>query len=85
MPNRIERSIEEPIRKNLTWQEAWEGPDKGIIFCWEKGRRERLERPDDAARKGQIREEPAATRALVPIVPPTADTRSNFRFSFAIH
>jgi hypothetical protein len=50
MPNRIERSIQEPIREDLTWQEAWQGPDKGIIFCWEKGRRERLERPDDDAR-----------------------------------
>lgn len=50
MPNRIERSIREPFRENLTWKEAWEGPDEGIIFCWEKGCRERQERPEDAVR-----------------------------------
>lgn len=50
MAKPIERSIQEPIREKLTWQEVWNGPDKGVIFCWEKGRRERLERPDDAAR-----------------------------------
>lgn len=50
MSNRIYHSINEPIRKNLSWQQAWDGPDKGIIFCWENGRQERSERPDDAAR-----------------------------------
>jgi hypothetical protein len=31
----------------------WEGPDEGLIWCWERGRQERLERPDLAARADQ--------------------------------
>jgi hypothetical protein len=46
----LRRSIDEPIREGLTWKELWCGPDNGLIWCWERGRQERLERPDDAAR-----------------------------------
>jgi hypothetical protein len=43
-------SIGQPIREGLTWNEKWCGPDEGLIWCWERGRQERLERPDVAAR-----------------------------------
>ena len=56
MSTRLYRSIDQPIRDGLTWAETWHGPDKGLIFCWERGRRERLERPEVAARaqKGEL-------------------------------
>jgi hypothetical protein len=28
----------------------WQGPDAGLIWCWERGRQERIERPEDAVR-----------------------------------
>ncbi len=56
MATRLRRSIDEPIREGLSWSERWEGPDQGLIWCWERGRQERVERPDDAARadKGEL-------------------------------
>lgn len=57
--NVLHRSISEPIRTGLTWQQIWQGPDEGLIACWERGREMRAaeERfPDDDA-------EPAAERA----------------------
>jgi hypothetical protein len=56
MATRLRRSIDQPIREGLSWSERWEGPDEGLICCWERGRQERLERPDDAARadKGEL-------------------------------
>jgi hypothetical protein len=50
MATRLYRSIDQPIRENLSWIDQWRGPDNGLIWCWERGRQERLERPDDAAR-----------------------------------
>ena len=50
MAAKLFRSIDEPIREGLSWRDLWMGPDKGLIWCWERGRQERLERPDDAAR-----------------------------------
>ena len=50
MAARLRRSINEPIRQGLSWDETWRGTDNGLIFCWERGRQERLERPEDAAR-----------------------------------
>jgi hypothetical protein len=44
------RSIHEPIRDDLTWDERWKGPDQGFIWCWERGRQKRFEEPDLAAR-----------------------------------
>jgi len=35
----IERSVSEPIRAGLTWEETWNGVDQGFIHCWEIGRR----------------------------------------------
>jgi len=48
--------VDQPIRKGLSWSERWEGPDKGLIFCWERGRQKRVEEPELAARadKGEL-------------------------------
>jgi hypothetical protein len=56
MAARLRRSADQPIRERLSWGERWDGPDMGLIWCWERGRQERLERPDDAARadKGEL-------------------------------
>lgn len=56
MPNRLHRSINVRIREGLSWNERWRGPDNGLIFCWERGRQERIERPNDAERaeKGEL-------------------------------
>lgn len=56
MATRLHRSVDQPIREGLSWSERWEGPDQGLIWCWERGRQERVERPDDAARadKGEL-------------------------------
>lgn len=50
MSRTLHRSINTPIREGLSWEETWHGPDDGLIFCWERGRQERLERPGDAER-----------------------------------
>ena len=47
---RMQRSIQEPIRNLGTTAERWEGPDRGLIWCWERGRQKRVEQPDLAAR-----------------------------------
>ena len=56
MATHLRRSVDQPIRKGLSWSERWEGPDKGLIFCWERGRQKRVEEPDLAARadKGEL-------------------------------
>lgn len=56
MPTRLRRSVDQPIREGLTWNEKWDGPDKGLIWCWERGRQKREEEPDLAARaeKGEL-------------------------------
>jgi hypothetical protein len=48
--SRLHRSISEPIREEMSWKDTWAGPDNGLIFCWEHGRRERVEKPELAAR-----------------------------------
>ncbi|MGA2328994.1 MAG: hypothetical protein ABSH05_22225 [Bryobacteraceae bacterium] len=50
MATRLRRSVDQPIREGLTWGDKWRGPDEGLIWCWERGRQERLERPKDAER-----------------------------------
>lgn len=32
------RSINEPIRQGLSWDEIWKGHDRGLVNCWEVGR-----------------------------------------------
>ena len=46
MTTLLHRSINEPERANLSWCEAWEGPDRGLIKCWETGRKLSLQNPD---------------------------------------
>lgn len=55
----LHRSIIQPIRENLNWQDMWEGPDKGLICCWERGREKRLQEPELAAK--------ASSGELVPL------------------
>jgi len=42
----IQRPHHQPIRQSLTWEEAWEGPDEGLIRCWEIGRERALAQPE---------------------------------------
>jgi hypothetical protein len=42
------RSIDTPIRKDLTWEESWTGEDAGLIYCWEKGIEMSFESPNKA-------------------------------------
>jgi 5'-3' exonuclease len=37
--DQLQRSITEPIRVGLSVQDLWSGPDRGLISCWESGRR----------------------------------------------
>lgn len=46
----IRRYIGEPCRGDLPWVERWEGPDGGLIACWERGRAKRNEDPELAQR-----------------------------------
>ena len=53
---KLTRSIHEPIREGLTWEERWKGHDQGLIACWERGREKRREDPELArkAEAGQL-------------------------------
>jgi hypothetical protein len=50
MSNHIYRSYQAPKREGLSWEEQWEGPDRGLIWCWELGRERRKKEPELAAR-----------------------------------
>lgn len=56
MTQHIHRSYKEPTREGLSWAERWEGPDKGLITCWEVGRELSEKDPELAARakKGEL-------------------------------
>lgn len=54
----LKRSIEEPLRQNLSREEAWLQEDKGLIHCWEIGRRR------------AIAEEELASKCLLGELPP---------------
>lgn len=41
---RVQRSITEPIRIGISWQERWSREDHGLIACWERGREMRAAR-----------------------------------------
>lgn len=41
----IQRSILEPIRLGLSWDDKWRDYDQGLIACWERGREKALEDP----------------------------------------
>ena len=40
---RIARRKPEPSHNELPWKERWEGPDGGLIACWERGREKATE------------------------------------------
>ena len=50
MNQRIHRSIDAPFRSGLNRDELWEGPDKGLIKCWEIGRQRAARFPELARR-----------------------------------
>lgn len=52
----IQRSYEEPKREGLTWTKRWKSEDRGLIACWEVGRRLRKRDPELAfrAEKGEL-------------------------------
>jgi hypothetical protein len=50
MSSRVQRSISEPIRLGLTWEEYWAGKDRGLIKCWENGRLLQQREPETAAK-----------------------------------
>ena len=46
MTQRIQRSIDSPLRTGLNREELWEAGDKGLIKCWEVGRQRVVRFPD---------------------------------------
>lgn len=56
MAKNVKRRIEEPLRKELSYEEAWEGPDNGLIKCWEVGRARAEKSPalSDQCRQGEL-------------------------------
>jgi hypothetical protein len=47
---KITRSISSAPLGDQTWTERWEGSDRGLIACWERGREKAREDPALAAR-----------------------------------
>lgn len=57
MSHRISRSYKEPIRtEELSWNDRWKGPDRGLIACWEVGRemRQRDSELAERAMRGEL-------------------------------
>ena len=52
----VHRSIRQPIREGLSWEELWLGADGGLIWCWERGRQKRVDEPNLAsqAERGEL-------------------------------
>ncbi|HEY6528536.1 MAG TPA: hypothetical protein VIZ65_07565 [Cellvibrionaceae bacterium] len=50
MNSKISRSISEPVRTELSWDEKWRAEDHGLIISWEIGRKFRKQKPELAAR-----------------------------------
>ena len=50
------RSIDEPIREGLSWDERWRCPDNGLINCWEVGRELARRQPElaEKAKRGEL-------------------------------
>lgn len=46
----------DPSRAALPWAERWEGPDQGLIACWERGHEKAAESETlaSAARRGEL-------------------------------
>jgi hypothetical protein len=56
MSKRLFRSIEEPVREGLSWDERWKSADEGLIACWENGRERATRNPElaERAKKGEL-------------------------------
>ena len=56
MYQRIYRSIRESVRKELSWEQRWNGPDQGLITSWEVGRKLSEKKPKlaERAKKGEL-------------------------------
>jgi hypothetical protein len=64
MGKRIQRSVIEPIRVGLSWDERWRGDDLGLIACWESGREMRATGGwYPTVPEGEVDTEPGAARA----------------------
>lgn len=53
MSRRVYRSRKESPRENLSWEELWEGDDRGLITAWETGRKLRAQNPELAQKAGR--------------------------------
>ena len=53
---KVQRTIDEPLRRSRRWEELWAGPDQGLIACWERGRELAAALPESAekARGGHL-------------------------------
>lgn len=56
MGQSIYKSYSDPLRGELSWDDRWEGPDKGLITCWEVGRKLSEKEPEVAnrAKNGEL-------------------------------
>lgn len=56
MVTHVTRSVDCQIREGLSTSELWDGPDRGLIGCWERGREKRDKEPELAAcaEKGEL-------------------------------
>jgi len=56
MLTRLQRSISEPIREGLDWDQRWQAEDQGLIVCWEVGRQLQYEKPHlaETAKRGEL-------------------------------
>lgn len=50
MANLFHRPISEPERTGLDWSAIWQGPDRGLIKCWETGHKLAIQNPELAER-----------------------------------
>lgn len=53
---KIQRSINEEIRDFEGMDHRWRGTDKGLIWCWERGRQMSIETPElaERAKNGEL-------------------------------
>jgi hypothetical protein len=56
MSQHIYRSYSEPPRREASWDERWKGSDKGLITCWEVGRKLSEKEPElvERTRNGEL-------------------------------
>lgn len=56
MSYHVYRSITEPNRIGLSWDETWKEADAGLIACWERGREKAIEDMElaDCVRRGEL-------------------------------